>query len=79
MHKTTTTAEALQQDLAAQGFTPGAPRHITAQSQAIDQRACRRLVCPACRKRGSAYHPWTDGRSYRCLAVCQACGHAEEM
>jgi hypothetical protein len=82
MHKTTTapqTAEVIEQRLVAEGYRGGAPPHITAQSQAIDRRACRRLVCPACRKRSCVYRPFTDGRGYRVLACCEACGAAEEM
>jgi Flp pilus assembly pilin Flp len=73
------TAAAIEQQFAVEGFRPGAPRHITAQSQAIDRLVCRRLKCPACRKRGCDYRPFTDGRAYRVLACCQACGAAEEM
>jgi hypothetical protein len=38
----------------------------------------RHLRCPACRKRGLAYHRFTDGRRYVVLAVCR-CGAAEEV
>jgi hypothetical protein len=79
MHKTTTTAEALQQDLAAQGLTPGAPRHVTAESQAIDRRACRALKCPGCHRRGCQYRPFGNGRSYRVLACCRHCPAGVEV
>jgi hypothetical protein len=82
MHKPTTTpqtAEALQLQLRAAGYQPGAPRHVTAVSQAIDAQACGRLRCPGCHRRSCAYRPFTDGRGYRVVACCQACGHAVEM
>jgi hypothetical protein len=77
---TAPTVEALTQQLRAEGFSPGAPRHVTAQSQAIDAHACRRLRCPACRQRGCAYRPFHNSRcSYRVLACCQHCPAAQEM
>jgi hypothetical protein len=65
-------------ELLAEGLQPGTPAHLSAQSQSIDRQLCRALRCPACRKRGLAYRPFTDGQRYVILAVCR-CGAAEEV
>jgi hypothetical protein len=67
-------AALLQED----GLRPGTPLHLTARAESIDRQLCRRLRCPACRKRGMAYRPLTDGRRYVVLAVFR-CGAAEEV
>jgi hypothetical protein len=71
----------LAAELLAEGLREGTPRHLTAQSKAIDRRLCRRLRCPACRRRGLSYRPLTDGRRYVVLAVYTGadCGAAEEV
>jgi hypothetical protein len=76
---TAPTAEALAQLLRDEGFTPAAPRHLRPETVAVDRHACQRLRCPACRQRGCVYRPFTDGRAYRVLACCQACGAAAEI
>jgi hypothetical protein len=89
----TTTAAARQQptvgardalglaaELFEQGLHEGTPPGLSAQSQAIDRRVCRAMRCPACRKRGMAYRPFSDGHThYTVLAVCAGCGAAEEV
>jgi hypothetical protein len=44
----------------------------------VDERLCKRLKCPNCRRVGLAYRPHTDGTRYRVVALCECCGHAEE-
>jgi hypothetical protein len=62
------------------GFEPGAPSHITEDTQAIDRRLCAALVCGSCRRRGTmTYQPFRRGASYRAIAVCQRCGEVEEI
>jgi hypothetical protein len=79
MSMTITSAQALQEQLEQKGFRPGCPRHIPPPVQAIDRRVCRRLICPACRRRRCSWKPFTDGRTYRILAACHHCGAGVEM
>jgi hypothetical protein len=72
------TATALEAAFRAEGFTPGAPPHVSADCLAIDRRVCRQSRCPACRKRGLAFRPYHCGQRYRGLAVC-SCGAGEEI
>jgi hypothetical protein len=82
MHKSTTapqTAEALAQQLQAEGFTPGAPQHIRLETVAVDRHACRALKCPGCQRRGCQYRPFGNGRTYRVLACCRHCPAGVEV
>jgi hypothetical protein len=55
------------------------PPHLTARAEAIDRQVVGALRCPACRRSGMSYHPFTDGRGhYAVLAVCR-CGTAQEV
>jgi hypothetical protein len=72
------TARDLAAALLAGGLRPGTPPHLTARAESIDRQLCRALRCPACRRRGLSYRPFTDGRRYVVLAVCR-CGAAEEV
>lgn len=68
----------LRGQLRAEGYQPGTPWHLPASVTAIDRYVCRRLRCAKCRQR-CKYRPYCKGRSYRVLAICRACGWAEEM
>lgn len=62
-----------------EGWSPDPPPHITAETQAIDSRICRRLTCSTCKGRGLEYCPLHLGTRYRVQAVCPSCGKAEEV
>ena len=64
---------------ASAAWQPGAPPHITAETQAIDRQLCKRMKCPRCKRRGLEYNPLHLGASYRVQAVCASCGHPEEV
>jgi hypothetical protein len=66
-------------DLAAAGFQPGTPDRIGAESRRIDAACAWRSPCPACRKGGRTYRPFTDGERYRAVAFCERCQVAEEF
>jgi hypothetical protein len=68
----------LAAELYAEGLHPGTPPQLTARAASIDRHLCRALRCPACRRRGLSYRPFTDGRRYVVLAVCR-CGAAEQV
>jgi hypothetical protein len=73
-------AFALAAELFAEGYAEGQPAHLTGLAEQADLQLCRALRCPACRKRGMTYHPFTnDAHAYRALAVCGACGAGEEI
>jgi len=67
----------------AQGWRPGLPAHIDAETFAIDARVVKALVCPGCQRRRSMEPvPLKRGaKGYMVLAVCQTpgCGHSEEV
>jgi hypothetical protein len=66
--------------LAAEGFFPGVPRHLSLAARSADQDLCRRLRCPCCRQQGLAYRPFINGKGrYRVVAGCPACMAAEEV
>jgi hypothetical protein len=73
------TFAALAGRLADEGFEPGAPKHITPRTRAIDSRLCGRRRCPGCRSRGLRHHAYHRGRRYRVLASCATCNFAEEV
>jgi hypothetical protein len=75
----TTSATALKCRLRREGFIPGLPPHITDATVRTDKATCRRLRCPGCGRCGLEYRPWRLGSRYHVLAVCPACGGAEEM
>ena len=65
------------------GYRPGVP---SAEVAAADAGTCARIACAECRRPGLDYrpyvHPALRGRGpdwYRALAVCEACGRAEEF
>ncbi|MDX6645446.1 MAG: hypothetical protein QOK40_1173 [Miltoncostaeaceae bacterium] len=68
--------------LRAEGYRPGRPDRHTALE---DAGVCMRAVCPRCHARGLVYRPYIHpvrraaGGGYRALAVCAACGAAEEF
>jgi hypothetical protein len=61
------------------GWSPGAPGHITAETQPIDAATCRRMKCGKCRRRGLDYVPMHYGPRYRVQALCPDCGHGEAI
>jgi hypothetical protein len=48
----------LAAELFAEGLQPGTPPDLPARAAAIDRQLCRRMKCPACRKRGMSCHPF---------------------
>jgi len=69
----TPTAEAIERDLRAMGFTKGAPCHIPPHLVAGDVASYRRMRCAACGHGGHCVAPWHRGREYRLLATCRKC------
>jgi len=68
--------------LLAQGWRPGLPAHIDADTFAIDARVAKQLVCPGCHKRKMEAVPLKRGaKGYSVLAVCQTpgCGESEVL
>jgi hypothetical protein len=74
----------LEISILAEGFVPGTPPTLKADSRLIDSAMCKRMRCPVCRKAGMNYRPFhkrdrfTGQSRYRVLAVCN-CGHGEEL
>jgi hypothetical protein len=81
MHSFTPTAPPvnLSEALAALGYRPGTPPHVTPSSAAIDRRACCRLACPECEAVGLDYRPFYRDSSYRVLACCRVCQFQGEV
>ncbi len=65
--------------LAEEGYAPGLPEHVRPESAAIDAVAAVSTACPGCGRVGLEAMAYHNGPRYRCLAVCLACGTAEEM
>jgi DNA-directed RNA polymerase subunit RPC12/RpoP len=65
--------------LRLEGYAPGPPPHITAETQMIDSQCAGSTRCPRCGQRGLAYEPWHRGGSYRAIARCTRCGSTFEM
>jgi hypothetical protein len=63
--------------LLAEGFAPGRPVQVTAESVRTDRGVCRWMRCPGCGRRGLEYRPWNRGERYRDLATCPGCGGTE--
>lgn len=72
-------AAELLERLAAEGFRPGVPAHLSAAAQQADAEACAETRCPGCRARGPDYQPFHQGRRYRAVVSCPHCGWAEEL
>jgi hypothetical protein len=68
-------------ELAAAGYTPGAPPQVSGEALRIDARICRAYRCPGCRRRGMLFRPYHRGASYRALAACvfDGCGAVDEL
>jgi hypothetical protein len=78
--KTSTPAD-LAENLAACGYREGPPPWVGPAVQKIDRETCADSVCGNCGHAGCEYHPFHNLRpaSYRCYAVCPACGFWEEF
>jgi hypothetical protein len=64
-----------------QGWEPGRSPEMTDLGVARDTDACASWSCDGCGHCGLLYRPLRvrdGGVGYRFLAVCPACGHAEE-
>jgi hypothetical protein len=72
------TGAAVETSLRSLGFTPGFPPPLAPMARAVDQSSARRLVCPACKRRGMGLKPFHKAGGYRCVAVCK-CGFREEV
>jgi hypothetical protein len=57
-------------DLASEGWQPGAPGHVTAETLRIDASCCREMECPECGHPGMQFHPWHLGGRYKAVAAC---------
>jgi hypothetical protein len=68
------------EQLLGPGYITGPPAQVPAEVIEVDRHIWQRSACPACRRRVRTFHPFHSvlGR-YRCVVVCQACGHAEEV
>ena len=80
--KAQVTVKALRARLAAQGYQPGLPEHITAQTVAIDRQLVQRSRCQGCKKRGRlSFNPFRHASEprYKIVAVCGECGHSTEF
>ena len=71
------TGAAVEAEFRQLGFAPGFPPTLAPMARAVDQGSARRLVCPACKRRGLGLKPFHKDGGYRCVAVCQ-CGYGEE-
>lgn len=72
-------ARDLLESLETDGWQPGAPPQVTAESVAIDKRTCSRLRCPGCRRRGMRYSSWHWGGRYKVVAICLHCGAGDQV
>jgi hypothetical protein len=72
----------LDRRLRSAGYRPGSP---SAEVAAADAGVCARIACPRCSRAGLDYRPYVHPElggavgGYRPLAVCYACGCAEEF
>jgi len=73
------TVEQAMAELRADGFTPGAPAHVTPFARHVDAATCRKTTCGRCGTRRLGYPPFHRLNQYRALAVCPLCHHAEEV
>jgi hypothetical protein len=69
----------LAAELFAEGLHEGTPPGLSARAEAIDRQVCRRLRCPACKRRGMAYKPFHGAGRYTVLATCRRCGAGEQV
>jgi hypothetical protein len=66
--------------LAAEGFRPSAPDHVTSWTLGIDAQIAATSRCERCRQRGLILMPWHNDRGvYWALARCCRCNHEVEM
>jgi hypothetical protein len=72
------TPEQQEQELAREGWEPGAPKHIPPAMVDADRRIGRTMICSECGRRRMKFTPWHRGGTYRVLLLC-ACGNREEM
>ncbi len=72
--------EDMDRRLRLAGYRPGSP---SAEVAAADAGVCARIACPECQSPGLDYRPYVrpmdSNGGYRPLAVCGACGVAEEF
>lgn len=61
------------------GGLPGAPTRVGQAAQQIDRQACADSPCEECGHQGLSYQPWDLRGAYVAIAICPACGHAEEF
>ncbi len=62
-----------------EGYRPGAPVNQLDAVVLADTAAWSRGTCGHCGHRGLSFQPWHRGESYRGMAVCKHCCHAEEV
>jgi hypothetical protein len=63
----------LERQLAGQGYSAGAPRHVTPETLATDAAAAREAGCPDCGCHDLDFLPLRRGGSYRAVVTCPAC------
>jgi hypothetical protein len=75
------TTAALARQLAADGYTPGAPPWLTPLCGGIDREVCATSACDRCGHPGLSYRAFhrADPRSYVAVAVCPGCAAAFEF
>jgi hypothetical protein len=68
-----------ERQLLQEGYRRGVPHGLSTHTIILDETLCQRMTCGSCRHPGLEYHPFHQGRSYRVLARCPRCRHAEEF
>jgi hypothetical protein len=60
------------------GYRAGAP---CPEAAAIDREVCEESACAACRRPAPRFRPFYHPKQgvYRAFAVCEACGHVDEI
>ncbi len=76
---TVTTSATLSAELRQDGYSPGAPKHVSKDCLAIDREVCQEATCDECGHFGLNYEPWHRGRSSRAVMHCSHCGHSTEF
>jgi hypothetical protein len=69
----------LAEQLLAEGWSPGAPSHVTAEALSIDRQTSRVLACEHCGKASLDFNPYHRGRRCRVIGTCPACSSDVEL
>jgi hypothetical protein len=69
----------LAETLLAEGWAPGPPPDLRAESLAADLEAAAEMACEHCGTAGLAFAAFPKGRKYRVVATCPECGTEVEL